>query len=74
MKDIPLIFYTATYRDSRDEKLALDMGANAFIIKPSEPDEFMRRVEEILAANKEGTLNASQKQIADDKIILKEYN
>jgi len=74
LKHVPLIFYTATYRDAKDEKLALDMGANAFIVKPSEPDEFMRRVEQILAANHEGKLNASQKQTAGDEIILKEYN
>jgi len=74
LKHIPLIFYTATYTDSNDEKLALDMGVSAFIIKPAEPDEFMRRIEEILAANKNGKLSASQKQTAGDKIILKEYN
>jgi PAS domain S-box-containing protein len=74
LKHIPLVFYTATYTDSRDEKLALDMGANAFIVKPADPDEFMRRIEEILAANKDGKLNASQRQTAEDEIILKEYN
>jgi PAS domain S-box-containing protein len=74
LKHIPLIFYTATYTDSRDEKLALDMGVNAFIIKPMEPDEFMRRIEAILAANKDGKLNASQKQTEGDEIVLKEYN
>jgi len=74
LKHIPLIFYTATYTDPRDEKLALGMGANAFLIKPMETDEFMRRIEEILAANKDGKLNASQKQTAGDEVVLKEYN
>lgn len=74
VKHIPFIFYTATYTDHRDEKLALDMGANAFLIKPTEPDEFLRRIEEILVANKDGKLSAQQKQTAGDEVILKEYN
>jgi len=33
LKDIPLIFYTASYTEKEDEKLAMDMGAVAFIRK-----------------------------------------
>ena len=74
LKHIPLVFYTATYTDSKDEKLAFDMGVNAFIIKPADPDEFIRRIEEILAANEDGKLKGTQKQKAEDDVILKEYN
>jgi PAS domain S-box-containing protein len=74
LKHIPLIFYTATYTDLKDEKLALDMGANAFIIKPMEPDEFIRRIEEVIAADKDGKLSAPQKQTVGDEFVLKEYN
>src|SRR5689334_19695552 len=35
LKDIPFVFYTATYTDSKDEKFALDLGANMFIVKPT---------------------------------------
>lgn len=71
---IPFIFYTATYTDPRDEKLAIDMGADAFIIKPTEPDEFMRRVEEILTLDKEGRFTAPQKPKAGNEHILKNYS
>lgn len=74
LKHIPLVFYTATYTDERDKKLALDMGVSAFIIKPAEPDEFMRRIEEILAANKKGKISMPQIQQAENEVILKEYN
>jgi len=74
LKHVPFIFYTATYTDPRDEKLALDMGANAFIVKPMDPDEFIRQIEEILSADEEGNLRAPQKQTTETEVVLKEYN
>jgi len=41
LQDTPFIFYTATYVDEKDEELALALGADQFIKKPMEPDEFM---------------------------------
>jgi len=74
LKQIPFIFYTATYTDPRDEKLALDMGVDAFIVKPAEPEEFLRQIEGVLAANKKGKLTPAQKQTPAEGVVLKEYN
>lgn len=74
LKHIPFIFYTASYTDPRDEQLAIDMGADEFIVKPTEPDEFMSRVENILALDKEGKPDAAQEPKAGDESILKNYN
>ena len=46
---IPFIVYTATYTDPKDEQLALNLGANAFILKPAEPEDFMARIQQVLA-------------------------
>jgi CheY-like chemotaxis protein len=56
---IPFIVYTATYTEPKDEQLALDMGADAFIIKPAEPDVFMQRIWELLTRARAGTLPVS---------------
>jgi PAS domain S-box-containing protein len=48
LQDIPFIFYTATYVDEKDEELALMLGADKFIRKPIEPDEFMSIIRGII--------------------------
>ncbi len=46
---IPFVFYTATYTEFVDRELALDLGADRFIIKPAEYDylidEFMQTMQ-----------------------------
>ena len=49
LRQIPFIVYAATYTEPEDERLALDFGADAFILKPAEPDDFMARVREVQA-------------------------
>ncbi len=48
LKHIPLVFYTATYIESKDEEFALSLGADLFIIKPQEPDIFMNMLKDVL--------------------------
>jgi len=46
---IPFIFYTATYTDARDRQLGYELGAEAYLTKPSEPEDFLAAVLPILA-------------------------
>ena len=48
LKHIPLVFYTATYTEPKDEEFALSLGADRFILKPQEPDIFMNMLKEVL--------------------------
>lgn len=73
LASIPFIVYTATYTEPRDEKLALDLGADAFIVKPAEPDAFMEVVANALARADEGGRVAATPR-ADETVVLREYN
>ena len=48
LRQIPFIFYTATYTDERDRKFALSLGAEQFLVKPEEPEVFMRTIREVI--------------------------
>jgi len=44
LRSVRFVVYTATYTEAEDERLALNLGADAFILKPSEPDHFLARI------------------------------
>jgi signal transduction histidine kinase len=73
LRDIPFIVYTATYTEPKDEKLALDLGADAFILKPAEIEHFMARVHEVLARAQGGVL-PPRTPVLDEEAVLKLYN
>lgn len=46
---IPFIVYTATYTDPEDEALARRLGADDFVLKPSEPQHMLQVIQSALA-------------------------
>ena len=48
LRIIPFIFYTATYTDERDREFALNLGAERFLVKPEDPEIFMRTICEVI--------------------------
>ncbi len=74
LKEIPFIFYTATYTDPRDEKLALGMGADRFILKPAEPDDFMRVIKSVLSGYAAGAPSPAREPVETETVVLREYN
>ena len=73
LQHVPFIVYTATYTQSRDERLAWALGADAFIIKPAEPEVLWEHVLAVLAKRNLGS--APARELAVDQIVLlNEYN
>lgn len=73
LETIPFVVYTATYTESKDERLALDLGADSFILKPAEPEAFMERIREVLAKAKSGERAATRRPQGAENTLLREY-
>src|SRR5262249_39984961 len=69
LKNIPLVFYTATYTAKADEELALGLGASRFLVKPSKPAEFLGMVEEVLREAEIGKIPVPAVQLGDDESL-----
>jgi DNA-binding response OmpR family regulator len=48
MRNIPVVFITATYVAPEDKEFALNIGATRFIQKPVDLEEFLKTIEELL--------------------------
>ena len=74
LKTIPFVVYTATYIDERDERLARDLGADDFILKPTEPEPFIARINEAIAKAKHTDWPAVRTPVAENPVLIKEFN
>jgi PAS domain S-box-containing protein len=48
LKNIPVIFVSATYVEPQDKKLGLSLGAESYIVKTQKADEFMEELQEVI--------------------------
>ncbi|MBU1105171.1 MAG: response regulator, partial [Candidatus Riflebacteria bacterium] len=69
---IPVIFYTATYTGPKDEELAMKVGASRFVVKPCEPEELIRIVNEVIEESRQ-RIDVPATESGDDE-VLKLYN
>ncbi len=74
LRSIPFVVYTATYTDPKDERLALDLGAAAFILKPAEPEPFIARIREVLAKSAGEASELVGAPPLEENVLLKEYS
>jgi two-component sensor histidine kinase/FixJ family two-component response regulator len=74
LNHIPVIFYTSTYTETKDEQFAMNLGAERFVIKPQKPDELVRIVREILNGSAKEAPPAPKRPLGDEMEILREYN
>jgi signal transduction histidine kinase/DNA-binding response OmpR family regulator len=50
LKSIPFLFYSAIYTGEQEVTLALSLGAEAFVVKPTEPEELWEKTCAIMKA------------------------
>jgi len=74
LKSIPLIFYTATYTDPQDERFAMSLGADKFLLKPQEPEAFLEQIKEFLDDAGPAIVSSTQPAEVSELVSLKEYN
>lgn len=69
---LPFVLYTATYTAESDERFALSIGVDRFVVKPVEPDRLLAIVDEVVAEVKaRPPREVVRTQLADDQ--LQEY-
>ena len=73
LKNIPFIFYSATYTEPKDQEFALNLGADRFILKPAEPDKFLAMLLETEKDYEAGKLVPARQPI-EAADYYKEYN
>ncbi len=74
LKDIPVVFYTATYTDEKDKELALKVGADKYIRKPIDPDEFIKIIQGVIRDVEEGKIGLKKPALEEKKEVFKLYS
>ena len=74
LKDIPFMFYTATYTDPKDEEFALGLGAERFLAMPQEPEIVLSIIEGVFSEKKSSRLAAPSGSQLEAAVFFREYN
>ncbi|MEM2124386.1 MAG: response regulator [Methanolinea sp.] len=74
LRDIPFVFYTATYTDPRDEKFAMSLGADLFIVKPQKTEVLARLILDVLQRYREKRAPPPARPLGEEMEILRQYN
>jgi len=73
LKAIPFVVYTATYTDPDDERLALDLGADLYLVKPAEPEALLAAIQELQAEVDSHLKQPRDPQVAGEQ-MLEQYS
>lgn len=74
LRTIPFIFYSAVYTGKDEEKLARSLGAEAFLVKPLEPEILWQEVQTLL--NRRGAADTSvvEEPAGGEEQYLRQYS
>jgi two-component system, cell cycle sensor histidine kinase and response regulator CckA len=71
---IPFAFYTATYTNPADERFALSLGADRFVIKPARPEALLTVVREVLHDSNRGQRAAECGPLGPEMEFFRQHN
>jgi PAS domain S-box-containing protein len=74
LRNIPFIFYTATFVEKADEKPAMSLGASRFVVKPTEEEQFMQILDGVLDEHRQGVLSVPEKPLEGENILPEMYD
>ncbi len=74
LRRVPLVFYTATYVDLEDERLAIGLGASRFVLKPMDPAEFMKIIQEVIEEAARGELPVPDEPVDDAVELFRKFD
>lgn len=76
LKDLPFLFYSATYAEPQDRELGLALGAAAYLVKPSEPHQILKALMEATQPNAKDASSTAQAQQdqGPDSALFRQYN
>jgi signal transduction histidine kinase len=69
--EVPIVLHTLTYVDSKDEELALAVGATRFVLKSSDPADLVDEVKQALAG---GHARDQAAETLDNEAFLRGYS
>ncbi len=70
---IPFVFYSATYKEEQDVRLAMSLGANSYLFKPMDPGELWEEIKSILEKAKQMGQYPTE-LIKEDAEYLRQYS
>ena len=73
LRSIPFIFYTSSYKEYQDVRLAMSLGADAYVVKPVDPVELWGKIEGLLRDGKKERASPVP-LLEEDAEYLKRYS
>ncbi len=73
LRQIPFLFYTATFTEKKDEEFGLSLGAIRYIIKPAEPEELLREIEAAFSEHAQLPRDYATQPVVDEGTFSREY-
>ncbi|MCC7572727.1 MAG: PAS domain S-box protein [Candidatus Methanofastidiosum sp.] len=73
-KDLPFVFYSASYTEKKDKEFALKLGADIYVETPIEPDEFIKIINNYFENFKEGKIKPREYLFEKENNMEKIYS